>query len=397
MMNGSLLGHLSVAPLPQTPYFVAFMSAASPYRSPSRPVLIAADILVWGFIATILAIQNYTATIAEGAQADLFQSFVLQVATYGPWAIFTPLLYFYFRRFPIDRLLSVRTLLVLPGIAAACIALQIGSHTIAMALCPGPSAHPRPFWSMYASMLEWISFPSFLTFSAIVGGCHAVNYYQRFRERERATVALEKELAEAHLQALHSQLQPHFFFNTLHAIASLVRDKQNDAAINMIARLSDLFRLVLAQEQAHRIPLRRELEFLSAYLEIEKVRFSDRLRVEMNIPDETLDVLVPTLILQPLVENAIKYGMSTGTSPGLVRIASQAIDGRLKLSVQNEGSDLSPGWQEKPGAVGVRNTRRRLKQLYGDRHHFDLREENQLGVIAELLIPLEYGESDRNP
>jgi len=357
-------------------------------------MLIGANLLLWGVIAAVQAFQNYTGTLAEGLPADLLQSLVLQAATYAPWALFTPFLYLYFRRFPIDRLFSIRTLVFLPLIAGACIAAQIASHTTAMALFPSPASHPRPFWSMYASMLQWISLPSFLSFAVIVGGCHAVNYYERFREREQASSILQRQLAEAHLEALQSQLQPHFFFNTLHAIASLVRDHQPEKAVRMIARLSDLFRRTLADEHTHVISLRQELELLSAYLEIEQTRFQDRLNVRLHIAPETLEAFVPTLILQPLVENAIKHGVSKTSSPLTVTVSSGVEEGQLFLRIENDHSVLDPGWMKKPDTIGISNTQKRLDRLYGQNGRFDLRAEGD-AVIAEVVIPLEYQPVER--
>ena len=364
-------------------------------RPVPRSVLIGANVLLWGIIAAVQAFQNYTATLSEGAPADLLQSFVLQVATYAPWALFTPFLYVYFRRYPIDRLVSVRTLVILPLMTAACITTQIASHTAAMALFPSPASHPRPFWSMYASMLEWLSLPSFLSFAAIVGGCHAVNYYERFRERERAAGILQRQLAEAHLEALQSQLQPHFFFNTLHAIASLIRDNQPEKAVTMIARLSDLFRHTLAKEPSPVISLRKELEFLSAYLEIEQTRFQDRLTIRLQIAPETLEALVPKLILQPLVENAVKHGVAKTSSASTLTVSSRFEQGQVVLRVENDHSALDAGWKEKPDAIGTGNTRKRLDQLYGHNRHFDLRSEGD-SVIAEVFIPLEHQPTDQS-
>ena len=358
-------------------------------RPVSRSMLIGANALLWGIIAAVQGFQNYTGTLAEGLPADLLQSLVLQAATYAPWALFTPFLYLYFRRFPIDRLFSVRTLVILPVIAGACIAVQIASHTTAMALYPSPASHPHPFWSMYASMLQWISLPSFLSFAVIVGGCHAVNYYERFREREQAGAILQRQLAEAHLETLQSQLQPHFFFNTLHAIASLVRDQQPEKAVRIIARLSDLFRHTLANRHAHVIPLRQELELLSAYFEIEQTRFPDRLDVRLHISPETLEALVPTLILQPLVENAVKHGVSKTSTPLTVTVSSGVAEKQLFLRVENDHSVLDPSWMKKPDTIGISNTQKRLDQLYGQNQRFDLHSEED-SVIAEVVIPLEY-------
>lgn len=353
------------------------------------------NFLLWTVIAALQAFQNYVSTVSEGGEADAVQSFLLQLSTFYPWAVFSPFLYAYFRRFPLDKFSSRRTLIVLPLLAIGCITLQIASHTAGMIIFPSPTWHPRGFWEILPDMLWWISFPGFLTFAAIVGACHAINYYQRFRERERITHRLEQELTEARLHALRMQLQPHFFFNTLHAIASLIRDGQGNAAVNMIAKLSDLFRYTLDQVKTQKISLKREIEFLSGYLEIEQTRFSDRLNVVMEIAPETKESLVPTLFLQPIIENSIKHGISRLSAPGTLTVKSERLKDQLVIRVTNDGSGIDPGWENK-GTVGVRNTRQRLKELYGTASQFVLRENGDGRVTAEVIIPFEYPNED-NP
>lgn len=363
-------------------------SDSNRFRFSVRPSTWLFNLLLWTFIAALQGLQSYTSSVSEGMKTDFMREFGIQVMTYYPWALLGPLLFEYFRRFPVERFASVRTLLFLPLVAASCIMLQIASHTWGMILFPYSAERARSFPQMYPEMLRWISLFSTLTFAAIVGVCHGINFYQQYRERERVASTLEKALSDARLQTLQMQIQPHFFFNTLHAIASLVRDRQNDAAVGMIARLSDLFRYTLTQAQTQTIPLRQELEFLSGYLEIERTRFPDRLRVEMQVAPEALDASVPTLILQPLVENAIKHGISHLSSQGVLRIVASVDGGRLELSVENDGPGLSTRWEEKNDAVGILNTRRRLEQLYGPLHHFELREGANHRVIAEMTIPL---------
>ncbi|MEA2446287.1 MAG: two-component system, LytTR family, sensor kinase, partial [Thermoleophilales bacterium] len=212
--------------------------------------------------------------------------------------------------------------------------------------------------------------------------------YFRYREREFRASQLESQLAQAQLQTLKMQRQPHFLFNTLHGIAGLVRDNRNKAAVNMLAGLSDLLRYTLENAGKQEVPLKEELEFLELYLDIQQMRFSDRLRVEMQIEPETLDALVPNLILQPLVENAIRHGTSRRAASGTVGVMARRDNGLLRIQIYDDGPGLKRDDGVKPvEGVGLSNTRARLVQLYGERQKFALSERESGGVEATLVIP----------
>jgi sensor histidine kinase YesM len=182
------------------------------------------------------------------------------------------------------------------------------------------------------------------------------------------------------------QLNPHFLFNTLNAIASLMH-KDVKLADRMITRLADLLRYALESTDAHEVPLRQELSFLERYLEIEKTRFGSRLTVRMEIPEQALDALVPNLILQPLVENAIKHGIERRSKPGLIELRAVCEDQCLRLTLTDNG----PGLPAQPSArkgIGVANTRARLAELYGAAHTFELRDAEGGGVVVEVTLPL---------
>ena len=198
------------------------------------------------------------------------------------------------------------------------------------------SATGSPFGQrLFLTNLDW----ALMTYSAIVGLSYALAYHRESQARALNAAQLETQLVEARLRTLEAELHPHFLFNTLHAISTLVHTKP-DAADRMISRLSDLLRLTFDRSGAHGVSLQEELEFLQKYLEIEQTRFQDRLTVRFDIDPETLDAEVPRLILQPLVENAIKHGVAPRSGPGLVQIASRREDGRLWLEVSDNGVGL---------------------------------------------------------
>jgi LytS/YehU family sensor histidine kinase len=198
---------------------------------------------------------------------------------------------------------------------------------------------------------------------------------------------LEAQLSQAQLQALKMQLHPHFLFNTLNAIAGLVRTDKSTEAVNMLSGLSDLLRRRLDQEDRQEVTLREELDFVELYLDIQQVRFSDRLKVEMVIDPETAEAPVPNLILQPLVENAILHGVSHNIGPTSLVIAADHVGESLRLRVFNSGRPISgDGQQKRKSGIGLSNTRTRLQQLYGNAQNFELRNVDG-GVEAVVNIP----------
>jgi sensor histidine kinase YesM len=246
----------------------------------------------------------------------------------------------------------------------------------------------RGFDPASAQRYPILQFPSTLfTYWAILGVIYAFNYYRKYREHELKASHLETQLAQAQLQALKMQLHPHFLFNTLHAISSLMR-KDVEAADSMITRLSDLLRLTLETTGVQEVTLRQELEFLERYLEIEQTRFRDRLTVRMEIEPETLDARVPNLILQPLVENAIRHGIAPRSAPGWIEIRATHDDRMLHLQVRDNGPGLPPDLEaEMKEGVGLANTRARLEQLYGAAQRFDLNNAAEGGLIVSLTLP----------
>jgi two-component system LytT family sensor kinase len=224
-----------------------------------------------------------------------------------------------------------------------------------------------------------------LIYWVIVAVSHAFDYARKFRERELRASELEKHLAQTKLQALQMQLNPHFLFNTLHSISSLMHTDV-DAADRMIARLSDLLRAALAGAGTQEVPLEEELELLQLYLGIEQIRFGSRLTVKMNIAPETLHAQVPNLILQPLVENAIKHGIEPRARRGCIALETQRHNGTLDIVVSDDGAGLGNGGKIKEG-VGLSNTRARLRELYGGTHRFELKPGAEGGVRIEMTIP----------
>lgn len=213
-----------------------------------------------------------------------------------------------------------------------------------------------------------------------------VDSYQRSRRHEMRLSRLEAELARAELNALKMQLQPHFLFNTLHTVSSLLHENPAEAD-RTIRRLSDLLRLTLQRSGVQEVPLREELEFLGVYLEIEKARFEERLRIALDVAPETLDARVPSLMLQPLVENAVRHGASRRTGGGKVEIRSRREGDRLVLEIENDAVEEAPAGDSVSYGLGLQNTKDRLAHLHGNDHDLSIRRGERGEFLVSVRIP----------
>lgn len=223
-----------------------------------------------------------------------------------------------------------------------------------------------------------------LTYAAIIGSVQGIRYYIAYRDRQLHSSILEKQLAEARLQAVKLQLQPHFLFNTMHTVSSLIQSDP-DTATRMIVRLSELLRMTLTEIDVQEHTLSQEMKLVEKYLEIEKVRFEDKLNISVDLAEGTGNCRVPNLLLQPLVENSIRHGIERSSTPGTVAITARTADNALKIRISNPG----PVRNDRTASLGIglSSTKARLQQMYGERSAFRLFEENGTSV-AELIIPV---------
>ena len=356
----------------------------------------------WTFFGALNGSQLYLGVRSEGMDIPFARVFVWQMLGWLPWAALTPAVLWLGRRFPLERPGLARNLAAHAAACALISSAHMALFTVANMLLSPFESKPRSFWEMFYGRLTSQFHIDLLIYCAVLGTSYAVGYYARFREREVRATQLEARLAQAELQALKMQLHPHFLFNTLNGIAGLVRDKKNGAAVEMIAGLSDLLRHTLDGAGRQEVTLREELEFLELYLGIQQKRFPDRLRVEMSVEPNALEALVPNLILQPLVENAIRHGVSRRAAAGVVGVAASREGGRLRLRVYDDGPGLrrdaradANGDGRHEGSpstgIGLSNTRARLRQLYGDAQSFEVFDREAGGVEATLLLPFRRG------
>ena len=247
------------------------------------------------------------------------------------------------------------------------------------------AGEPTTFGDVFHPLLVR-TFPfNLLVYGVIISVSHALDYYSKYNESTVQTLELEKHLTEARLQALLHQLKPHFLFNTLNGIASLMHTDV-DAADKMLVRLSELLRITMSQTGAPETTLREEVAFLERYLDIEKIRFRDRLETTIAVDADAIDALVPSLILQPMVENAMRHGVEPNARPGVIELRGFRQEEDLVLTVSDNGAGIPAGGFTREG-IGVANTRARLAELYGDRQKFELVNRPEGGMCVRITIP----------
>ena len=260
----------------------------------------------------------------------------------------------------------------------------------------GFPTQPGSFWSVYRGAILFRVTLGLLGYTLLFAVVMAAEYYDRFRERERAAAALSVQLAEARLSALRMQLNPHFLFNTLNTVAMQVRRGEQSDAVRMLAGLSDILRHVLEDSPPQEVTVRLELAFIDRYLAIERSRFGDRLRVNVTVEPDALDALVPNLVLQPLVENAIRHGIGKRAAAGRLDIRVARRGDLLELIVQDDGPGLddesdtvtpATGIPLSSGGIGLRNTASRLQALYGGAGRLTLESPPEGGTIARIVLP----------
>jgi len=305
------------------------------------------------------------------------------------WALATPLVLWAAARLPIERNNWIRSMLlhipisivlsvVLTALGRVFIWLNFGYRV----------GKPLSFESVTTFVISNFS-EGIGIYMLIALTSYAYNYYTRYREGQLKTLQLEAQLSQAQLQALKMQLHPHFLFNTLHSISALL-NKDVESARRMITRLGDFLRLTLENSGTQEVTLKQEMEFLTCYLEIERIRFQNRLVTRMDLAELTLNAKVPNLILQPIVENAIRHGIAPRSTPGFIDIAAKQLDGRLRIQIRDNGPGLPEHRKDQnqlKKGLGLANTETRLRQLYGADHLFDLSNDPAGGLIVTLEIP----------
>ena len=344
---------------------------------------------IWTFIGLVFTLQGYFTSYRSERPVTLVDSLYLQMTWSYLWALATPLVLWAAAKLPIERNNWIRSsLLHVPISIALSVILTALGHVVNWLYWGWSMGKPFSFERMgrfvVANFSEGIGMYLLIALTS-----YAFSYYRRFREGQARTFQLEAQLSQAQLHALKMQLHPHFLFNTLHSISALL-NKDNESARKMITRLGDFLRLTLENSGSQEVTLRQEMEFLSCYLEIERIRFQDRLVTRIDVAQQALDAKVPNLILQPIVENAIRHGIAPRSTPGLIEIEAEQRNGALRIQVRDNGPGLpvhrtSENLFKK--GLGLANTETRLERLYGAAHLFDLSNNPAGGLVVTLEIP----------
>ena len=327
----------------------------------------------WTALALFFAISSSLTYVSTGRPANWYVSISRALGEWWLWALLTPLVVWLARRYPLDQPWPWR---------AAAVHLAAGSIVAVVKTTADRAlfAWLTGFWTYW--LLSTLALQLFV-YLAIVIAAHGLEYYRRSREREQ----LEARLAEARLQLLSVQLQPHFLFNTLNTIAEMVHHDA-DKADHMITSLSDLLRRALDLGPQQEISLGGEMDLLARYIDIQRVRFGDRLQVSCQVTDEARDASVPVLLLQPLVENAIHHGLSRRAGTGRIDIDARTANKRLVITIHDDGQGVSEAALGGRERIGLGNTRARLEALYGTDHRLNLSNASHGGAQLTLDLPL---------
>ncbi len=356
-------------------------------------------LLAWLVPAAVAVLQSVAGYLLRGTLGAEWPWVLMQLPRWLTWVPITPLVFIAAERVPFRRERLARAVWLHLAFALA-IAFVIEVLWLQISFALQSYIEPRAVAQMRANRAEVYSVAVLsrllgdaFIYTAVLAVATALGYHGRFREREIRAAQLEAQLALAQVQALKMQVHPHFLFNTLHAVTVLIREDPA-AATKVVTRLGDLLRLTLSRATTAQVSFRRELEILMLYLEIERTRFHDRLEITYDVQPATLGALVPDLILQPLVENAIRHGVSPNPGTGRIDVRSRRDGEWLTLEIRDNGAGLGGGPPAREG-IGLTTTKARLERLYADRHTLTLEDLPEGGCVARIRIPFQLTPDDR--
>ena len=356
---------------------------------------------IWGAICLVFVSQNVLRYAMRGQPIDWYNGLWGEALYWVPWVIGTPILLATARRWPLGSGAPRANIVGHLGVMVAFSLVQVVASDALQFWAgmsygmPGPPGTVSRALNAYGRSFPALMITAWWKYWVFIGLHYAFDYHHRFREREVAAAQLETQLATAQLQALRMQLHPHFLFNALHSAAMLTMIDP-ERAHRVLVQLSALLRSTLDRSSTAEVALADEIDFLDRYLAIERVRFQDRLQVEIVADDDALAAVVPNLILQPLVENAVRHGIARRIDAGCLTIRGMARQGMLVLEVEDDGPGLPGGWtlaSADGGGVGLPNVRSRLERTYGERARLELLTpvgddgRPRHGVLARVTIP----------
>ncbi len=355
------------------------------------------SISIWLGFGVMDAAKTVLMTRVQGTHHAWFGLFWVSVLFWLPWAFATVPVIFLGRRFPPVRVTPVLTWVVhLAAYLTINLIFAMWTAWLGRFVAlyrSGPSA--RSFGKLSLERFLNGTVSSLVFYAGILVVSYVLDSKARLAEQQTHTARLNEQLSMARLDALRKQIEPHFLFNTLNAVSGLVRAGRDDDAVTMIAGLSDFLRHTLERSSRQQVPLAEELEFVEKYLSIEKIRFGDRLQLDFDVPLDLYSAQVPSLILQPIVENAVKHGIAKRAQGGTIRIAASLDHGKVSITVANDGPPLLPIELSGSG-IGNVNVRTRLKNLYGEAFEFTMRNGRVGGVEVAISLPYIVSSSARS-
>jgi two-component system, LytTR family, sensor kinase len=347
------------------------------------------NLSIWVGISLFEATQNVVVMHAEGMHHAWGALFFVLLVSRLPWVLFTPVILRLARRYPPTRF--TRPITLGPHvIAGVTMGLVVAAWVAGWEKLLNPWGYSSDagrlldLWKekFYNGLLETL-----FLYSAVLAAYQIIESRNRLIREAAEKAELNEQLAKAQLSALQRQIEPHFLFNTLNSIAAQIRDGKNDSAVSMIAALSDVLRSLMTGSSRPEVPLAEEVLLLRKYLEIQKARFAERLQVNLDIPNELLTALVPGLLLQPVVENAIRHGIAKRASGGAVEITASRLNGSVTINVYNDGPTLPANWEKGSAGIGLSNLHQRLQSLYGEGYKFAIQNRHDSGVEVSISVP----------
>jgi sensor histidine kinase YesM len=339
---------------------------------------------LWTVPALLSTIETVMFARTAGRPMPAWRAFIAEAPQWYGWVLFTPAILALARRVSLRRPVRAANVIV-HAVASLGVGLAIAFADALVNAWVRPSRA-----TLLVSTSNWFlsALPATtLAYFAIVGASYALEAAAELRDRERRAAELEAQLREAQLSALRMQLQPHFLFNSLNAIMALVRDQDTTRAVRALSLLSDVLRATVNAGDSHETTLSHEVDFVSRYLEIERIRFGDRLRVSLDVPASLSTALVPRFVLQPFVENSLKHGVLRERTGNEIAVRAHADERALTLTISDDGRGLGAG--ESVSGVGIANARARLERMYGSAARLSVQNAaSAAGVVVEIQLPL---------